>query len=112
MATHNVEDFADDQLSVPGHTALVTHNHNTGAQSLGCDDCGVHLGRFVPDRWREKHIREAWKKHLEAWCEGIRNAEPGPDGRHVAARCGSTSTHAGHWLDGRDDFFDTATREA
>lgn len=64
MANHDVEPFVDDQLSVPGHTALVSHNHNTGAQSLSCDDCGQHLGRFVPDRWREKHTRDAWQEHL------------------------------------------------
>jgi hypothetical protein len=64
MANHNVENFVDDELSVPGHTALVAHNHNTGVQSLSCDDCVTHLGRFEPERWREKHIRETWRKHL------------------------------------------------
>ncbi len=64
MANHQVEDFADDPLSVPGHTALVAHNHNTGAQSLACDECGERLGRFLPDRWRERHIRDAWQQHL------------------------------------------------
>lgn len=64
MTNHRVEDFADDQLSIFGHTALGTHNHNTGVQSLGCDECGVHLGRFEPGRWREKHIRDAWQQHL------------------------------------------------
>jgi hypothetical protein len=64
MANHQIEHFADDQLSVPDHTALVTHNHNTGAQALGCDECGVSLGRFLPDRWREKNIRDAWQQHL------------------------------------------------
>lgn len=65
MANHRTEDFIDDQLSVPGHTALVSYNHNTRAQALSCDECGDRLGRFVPDRWREKHIRDAWKKHLD-----------------------------------------------
>jgi hypothetical protein len=64
MANHHVEDFADGELSAHEHTALVTHNHNTHAQSLGCDECGVHLGRFEPDRWRERHIRDAWQLHL------------------------------------------------
>lgn len=65
MSNHRTEAFIDDELSVPGHTALVSHNHNTGAQGLNCDDCGEHLGRFVPDRWRGKQIRDAWQKHLD-----------------------------------------------
>lgn len=65
MTNHRTEDFIDTELSVPGHTALVAYNHNTRAQSLNCDDCGQHLGRFVPDRWREKHIRDAWQTHLD-----------------------------------------------
>lgn len=64
MANQNIEPFADDQLSVPGHTALVAYNHSTKAQSLSCDDCAEHLGRFLPDRWVAKQIREAWEKHL------------------------------------------------
>jgi hypothetical protein len=64
MANHRIEGFVDDQLSVPGHTALVGHNHSTGAQSLSCDDCNQSLGRFMPDRWREKRIRDAWQQHL------------------------------------------------
>lgn len=70
MGNHHVEPFVDAELSVPGHAALVAHNHNTGAQSLSCDDCGEHLGRFVPDRWREKHIRDAWQKHLVGQATG------------------------------------------
>lgn len=65
MSNHRVEDFVDTELSVPGHTALVSFNHNTRAQSLSCEECDEHLGRFVPERWREKHIRDAWGKHLE-----------------------------------------------
>jgi hypothetical protein len=76
MANHHVEPFIDTELSVPGHIALVAHNHNTGAQSLSCDDCGQHLGRFTPDRWREKHIREAWKKHLDD--QGMTVTRPNP----------------------------------
>lgn len=69
MSNHHVEPFVDTELSVPGHTALVAHNHNTGAQSLHCDDCAQHLGRFLPDRWRQKHIRDAWNKHLAGQAE-------------------------------------------
>ncbi len=61
---HEIEDFVDDELSIPGHTALVTHNHNTGAQSLSCDECAENLGRFESARWRDKHIRDAWNRHV------------------------------------------------
>jgi hypothetical protein len=64
MANHHVEDFNDSELSVAGHTALISYNHNTGAQSLACDECDKNLGRFVPGRWREKHIRDTWQQHL------------------------------------------------
>lgn len=64
MGNHRVEDFADDERSVPGHTALVSHNHNTGVHALSCDECDVSLGRFDAGRWREKHIRDAWQQHL------------------------------------------------
>lgn len=64
MSNHHVEPFVDDQLSVPGHTALVAYNHGTRARGLSCDDCAEHLGRFLPDRWLAKHLREAWEKHL------------------------------------------------
>ena len=102
MSSQKVSTNIDDTLSVPGHTALRALNHTTRAVSLLCDDCAVHLGRFLPDRKREQGIAAAWREHLAAWCGGIRIAEPGPDGKHVAAACGSTSTHAAHWTDGRD----------
>lgn len=102
MATQHVDAFVDTELSVPGHTALVAYNRSTRARSLSCDDCAELLGRFLPDRWLAKQIREAFEKHLDAWCQGVRVAEIGPDGRYIAAKCGSTSTHAGHWTDGRD----------
>lgn len=66
MSNHRTEAFVDDELSAPGHTALVAHNHNTGTQSLTCDNCAEALGSFPPGRWREKHIREAWQTHLAA----------------------------------------------
>lgn len=65
MSSHRTEAFIDDELTTVGHTALVSHNHNTRAQSLTCDDCAAPLGSFPPDRWRTKHIREAWQKHLD-----------------------------------------------
>jgi hypothetical protein len=112
MSTQRVNAFVDDELTLPGHTALVAYNHSTRARSLSCDDCAEHLGRFLPDRWLAKHIREAWEKHIDAWCRGIGVATLGPDGRYVAAKCGATGKHAGHWLDGRD-YVDTAsTRKA
>ncbi len=110
MANHHVEPFADDELSVPGHTALVAYNHNTRTRSLSCDDCAEYLGRFTPDRWIAKQIREAWERHLAAWCEGIGIAALGPDRRYIAAKCGATGTHSGHWTDGRDYVDDLATR--
>lgn len=64
MADHRIEAFADDELSVSGHTALVGHNHTTGAQALTCDDCAVSLGSFRPSRWREQRIQRAWQAHL------------------------------------------------
>lgn len=64
MGNHRTEPFVDDELTIPGHAALVAHNHNTGTQSLTCDDCAEALGSFRPGRWREKHLREAWAKHL------------------------------------------------
>lgn len=64
MTAQQVDAFVDDELSVPGHTALVTYNHSTRARSLSCDDCGDRLGRFEPDRWVAKQIREAWEKHI------------------------------------------------
>lgn len=38
-----------------------------------------------------------------AWCDGVRLSELGPDGRYVKGKCGSTSSHGGHWTDGRDE---------
>lgn len=102
MSSQQVSTNIDDELSVPGHTALRALNRTTKAVSLSCDDCAVHLSRFVPDRHRERGIATAWREHLAAWCGGIRIAEIGADGRYVAAACGSTSTHASHWTDGRD----------
>lgn len=64
MATQRVDAFVDPELSVPGHTAVVAYNHSTRARSLSCDDCAEHLGRFIPDRWIAKQIREAWEKHV------------------------------------------------
>lgn len=64
MGNHRTEFFVDDDLTVPGHTALVAHNHNAGSQSLNCDDCAEALGSFPPGRWREKRILEAWQTHL------------------------------------------------
>lgn len=64
MSNHRTETFVDDELTAPGHTALVGYNHNTRSQSLTCDDHAMPLGSFPPGRWREKHIREAWQAHL------------------------------------------------
>lgn len=98
MSSHHVEPFIDDQLTVPGHTALVAHNHNTGAQSLSCDDCGVHLGRFAPDRWREKHIRGAWEKHLD----GQGNGDTRPNSVDELDFRSTSDPHA-DYLDESDD---------
>jgi hypothetical protein len=65
VSNHRTEAFIDDALSVPEHTALVAQNHSTGTQSLTCDDCAEALGSFPSGRWREKHIRQAWQKHLD-----------------------------------------------
>lgn len=65
MADHRIEAFVDDELTVPGHTALTSHNHTTGAQALTCDNCGTALGRFPAGRWREHQIRRAWRAHLD-----------------------------------------------
>lgn len=64
MGNQQVDAFVDTELSVPGHTALVAYNQSTRARGLSCDDCAVHLGRFMPDRWLAKQIREAWEKHV------------------------------------------------
>lgn len=65
MSNHRTEAFVDDDLTTAGHTALVSHNHNTRTQALTCDDCAAPLGSFPPGRRRAKHIREAWQKHLD-----------------------------------------------
>jgi hypothetical protein len=66
MAHHRIEAFVDDALSARGHTALVSHNHTTGAQALTCDDCAAPLGSFSAGRWRERQIQRAWQEHLDA----------------------------------------------
>lgn len=80
MAQQQVDAFVDDELTVPGHTALVAYNQSTRARSLSCDDCAEHLGRFLPGRWLAKQIREAWETHIPAQGEGSTAPNPGvPD---------------------------------
>jgi hypothetical protein len=55
------------------------------------------------DRIREDRARLDIRPTQEAWCEGVGIAAIGQDGLYVAARCGATGTHSGHWLDGRDE---------
>jgi hypothetical protein len=59
------------------------------------------------ERWR--HVALPTEPAAEPWCEGVDLAELGPDGRYAAAHCGSTSTHSGHWLDGRDELAGSGT---
>lgn len=77
MAGQSVDAFVDTELSVPGHTALVAYSHSTRARALSCDDCAEHLGRFLPDRWVAKQVREAWEKHLAE--QDTANSSPNQD---------------------------------
>lgn len=64
MVNHVVSDVMRQDLSVPGHTALMRYNHNTRKRSLACHECGAYLGTLQSVRWIEKHFAEMWAKHL------------------------------------------------
>lgn len=64
MTNHTSTEHHDPELSAPGHTAVIIHVHQTGGLGLHCEEDGWFGGGFRPARWREKHMREAWEKHL------------------------------------------------
>lgn len=64
MANQNVSEFHDNDRSRPGHTCLRTFNHSTRAVSLHCEEDGWYSGPYLPDRWRDKHLTDAWNEHL------------------------------------------------
>lgn len=64
MSDHTAYTGVDSELSLPGHTALVTTVHQTRTVSLHCDDCPAYLGSFSPGRWIDKQIARAWTSHL------------------------------------------------
>lgn len=75
MGSHTRTDFhgnPDEFPPVPGHTSLLAYIEQTRIYGLHCHDdanadggCGWSGGSFRPDRWRDKHMSEAWAKHLE-----------------------------------------------
>ena len=64
MGNHTRVDSTDPALSVPGHTAHTVYIIETRQIGLHCDEDGWFGGSFRPDRWREKHMREAWDRHV------------------------------------------------
>ncbi len=74
MSDHTRHDMAghpDEYPPLPGHNAHLVYIEQTRVYGLHChgdaDDvgCGWFGGSFRPDRWREKHMREAWAKHTK-----------------------------------------------
>ena len=57
---------------------------------------GVHLVA------RELQNRADLADREESWCEGLRWPTFTIDGEPVSAKCGTSDTHVGHWIDGRD----------
>lgn len=64
MVDHVVSDVVHTDLTVPGHTALMSYNHNTRKRSLSCYECAAYLGTLQSARWIDKHFAEMWAKHL------------------------------------------------
>jgi hypothetical protein len=59
-----MSDFHNFDLSVPGHTCVVSYNAGSKSRTLTCDPCGfvatVPLGRAAA-----KQERDAWQAHLD-----------------------------------------------
>lgn len=66
MSDHTAHDYHDPEMATPGHNSLIVYVHQTRQTGLHCDDCGWFAGSRVgrPGRWREKHMREAWDRHI------------------------------------------------
>lgn len=65
MSNHTAHDYIDQDLSVPGHTATIVYVHQTRGMGLHCHEDGWYGGGFRPDRWRDKHMAEAFKRHVQ-----------------------------------------------
>ncbi|HEY1394987.1 hypothetical protein [Roseateles sp.] len=65
MSNHTSHELVDTEHSVPGHTFTVVYVHQTRSMGLHCEEDGWFGGSFRPDRWRDKHMTEAWQKHLD-----------------------------------------------
>jgi len=69
MSDHTVTSHFDPDMVFPGHIGLIAYNHNTRSITLHCDGdtdgnhCRWSGGSFRPDRWRVKHLADAWKRH-------------------------------------------------
>lgn len=82
MADHQINNFWDEELSRPGHNAILTRSSGDNYKSItvGCfggaghpylveegeadDDCGWSGPHIRPGRWQEKHVREAFERHI------------------------------------------------
>jgi hypothetical protein len=65
MSHQTSHDYIDRDLSAPGHTASIVYVHQTRGMGLHCSEDGWYGGGFRPDRWRDKHMAEAFKRHLD-----------------------------------------------
>lgn len=67
MGNHSRVDYENRDLSVPGHTAHIVYIPETRDMGLHCDEDGWFAGGKIgkPGRWRDKHMAEAWQKHLD-----------------------------------------------
>lgn len=57
-------DFYSSDLSVPGHTCIVSYNAGSKSRTLTCDPHGF-VATVPPGRWADKQERDAWQNHLD-----------------------------------------------
>jgi hypothetical protein len=75
MSNHTASYYHDPDMAIPGHMSGLVYVHQTKMIGLHCggeqeDGCGWFGGSFHPGRWREKHMREAWQRHVDLMTAG------------------------------------------
>jgi hypothetical protein len=71
MSNHTTSTSHDSTMAIPGHNSHLVHVHETRETGLHCggelDGCGWYAGSGVGrrERWAEKHMRDAWQRHVD-----------------------------------------------
>lgn len=69
MGNHTVSYYHDPAMAIPGHNSHLVYVQETRETGLHCGGelagCGWFAGDVRRGRWFEKHLGEAWQRHVD-----------------------------------------------